>query len=220
MAYSNKLTVRLRAGRNPNIKEPPHEAFANMQDDRAAGWAFYDRWGSLMAESAITPEQLESLYRAKSFPCPVIDFERRDALRQAWRGEEAVRGELPLQYIEDSAGRYMKFSWVFKAGNAELVAEDLWSAICVLFLRDRAAGKTAVCENPDCPAPYFIRKRKTQKFCEAGPCVDYGARQRAYKWWKAHGNEWRGKKSKRKTKSAPKGRKDFRSHVKKLSEAK
>jgi hypothetical protein len=206
MTYSNKLTVRLRAGRNPNIKEPPHEAFANMQDDRAAAWAFYDRWGPLMTESPTSPEQLESFYRAKNFPCPVIDLELRTALRQAWRGEKAGEGELPVRYIEDSAGRYMKFSWIFKAGKAELVAEDLWSAICVLFLRDRAAHKTAVCENPDCPAPYFIRKRKTQKFCEAGPCVEYGARLRANKWWKAHGNEWRDtkrQKSNRKGKRTP-----------------
>jgi hypothetical protein len=200
MAYSNKLTVRLRAGRNPRIEEPPHEAFANVQDDRAAGWAFYDRWG-LIAESPITSEQLESFYRATSFPCPVIDLERRDALRAAWRGEDRSESGLGEDYIERCAGQWMKFSWVFKAGNAELVPEDLWSAICVLFLRDRAAGKTAVCENPDCPAPYFIRKRKTQKFCEAGPCVGYGARQRANKWWKAHGTEWRGKKSPRKKKS-------------------
>lgn len=203
MAYSNKLTVRLRAGRNPNIKEPPHEAFANVQDDRAAGWAFYDRWGSLLAESsmakAITSDQLESFYRAKNFPCPVIDLERRDALREAWRGEERIKGGLGEDYIERCAGQWMKFSWIFQAGRAELVPEDLWSAICVLFLRDRAARKTAVCENPDCPAPYFIRKRKTQKFCEAGPCVDYGARLRANKWWNAHGNEWRdGKQNKSK----------------------
>jgi hypothetical protein len=204
MAYSNTLTVRLRAGRNPNTTEPPHRAFANMQDDKAAGWAFYDRWGTLMAETAdpksFTPEKLESFWRAKGFDCPLISLELRDALRQAWRGEPAGKGELTLRYIEDSAGRYMKFSWVFKAGRAELVAEDLWSAICVLFLRDRAAHKTAVCENPDCPAPYFIRKRKTQKFCEAGPCVDYGARLRANKWWQSHGDEWRKKKSSRKEK--------------------
>lgn len=196
MAYSNKLTVRLRAGRNPKIKEPPHEAFANMQDGQAATWAFYDRWGPLMAESRIAPETLESLYRPHTLPCPVIAFELRDALRRAWRGEEALEGELPLSYIERSAGHYMKFSWVFKAGNAELVAEDLWSAICVLFLRDHAAHKTAVCAHPNCPAPYFIKKRKTQKFCEAGPCVEYGARQRANKWWQAHGDEWRGRRTK------------------------
>src|ERR1700730_18823607 len=95
MAYSNKLTVRLRAGRNPKPKEPPHEAFANVQDDRAAGWAFYDRWGSLMAEpmeERITPEKLESFWRAQKLNCPVIDLELRDALRKAWRGEEAVKG--------------------------------------------------------------------------------------------------------------------------------
>lgn len=217
MAYSNTLTVRLRAGRNPNTNEPPHEAFANMQDGRAASWAFYDRWGSLTVDPSgerITPNKLESFWRAKKLNCPVIDLELRDALRRAWRGEVAEKGQLPLRYIEDSAGRYMKFSWVFKEGSAELVADDLWSAICVLFLRDVAANKTAVCENPDCPAPYFIRKRKTQKFCEAGPCVEYGARVRANNWWHAHGNEWRNRKQKKSSRSGANNSKGKSAHQK------
>jgi hypothetical protein len=194
MAYSNKMTVQLRAGRNPKTKEPPHEAFANMQDSPVAGWAFYDRWGALYDESLVTPEQAASA-RADQLPCPYGGLELRDNLRSAWRGDERA-----LAFIERSAGAYMKFSWVFRAGRAELVAEDLWSAICVLFLRDRAAHKTAICENPDCPNPHFIRKRKTQKFCEAGPCVEYGARLRANKWWQAHGTEWRDRHRKKSSK--------------------
>jgi hypothetical protein len=184
MASSTKVTVHLRAGKNPG-KEPPHEAFANMRNDTAAQWAFYDRWGALHSENLVTSEQGASL-RASGLPCPYVFLEAQDSLRRAWRGDD--KG---LDYIKLSAGTYMRFSWAFKAGRAELVAEDLWSAICVFFLRDQSAHKTGICENPHCSAPYFIKRRKTQLFCQAGPCVEYGARVRANRWWKDHGSEWR-----------------------------
>ena len=56
--------------------------------------------------------------------------------------------------------------------------------IRMLFLRDHALGKTAVCANPECPAPYFIKSRRTQKICEAGGCVAWAQRNYALKWWR------------------------------------
>jgi hypothetical protein len=182
---SSKLTVYLKAGRNASKKEQPHEALANLRDDVLAGWAFFDRWGALYSESLVTPEQA-AVARAKQLPAPYVNVELRDHLRRAWEGDKDS-----LDFIERSAGQYMRFAWRFQRGRMELEPEDLWSAICVLFLRDRAAHKTAICENPKCPAPYFIRKRSTQKFCEEGPCVEYGARIRANRWWHTHGEEWR-----------------------------
>jgi hypothetical protein len=46
-----------------------------------------------------------------------------------------------------------------------------------------------VCANPGCPAPYFLAKRKTQKFCEAGGCVNYGHRKNALDYWHRHKHE-------------------------------
>lgn len=40
------------------------------------------------------------------------------------------------------------------------------------------------CSNPDCTNPYFIAKRKSQKFCEQGPCTRYAQNQYAKKWWR------------------------------------
>lgn len=68
-----------------------------------------------------------------------------------------------------------------------LGTKDLWTMICFLFLRDLTAGKLGICENPDCPAPYYKKKRSTQKFCEAGPCVAFAQRQYALRWWNADG---------------------------------
>jgi hypothetical protein len=195
LAYSNRITVALRASVARGNKEPLHEAFANVRDEAQAGWAFFDRHGPLYAEALVTAEQAAKL-RAANFPCPYLPLELRDNLRAAWAGDNKS-----LEFIELSAGRYMRFAWQFgKGGRAELLAEDLWAVICVFFLRDRAAGRTAICENPGCPARYFIRKRSTQKFCEVGPCKEYGARLRSNKWWQVHGEAWRESKQKKSNK--------------------
>lgn len=181
MAYS-KLTMFLI---HPALKnELPHESLANIGDDSAACQAFAATWGSLWEKETasavgLAGVDLEEVYRLQ-----------RDQLRKAWRGDQKEVENLEGQHMPTSFYR-----WHFKGKRAELIPNDLWSAIVLLFLRDHAAGRTAICANPDCPAPHFIRKRRTQKFCESGPCVEYGARLRANKWWHEHGDQWR-KKSK------------------------
>lgn len=63
---------------------------------------------------------------------------------------------------------------------------NMWILICMLILRDNASGRLGICQNPDCPAPYFLKSRKTQKICEAGSCVAWAQRKYALKWWRDH----------------------------------
>jgi len=72
----------------------------------------------------------------------------------------------------------------YETGEIITTIKSVWSLICLLIVRDRAAGKTAVCANPECPAPYFLKSRKTQKICEAGDCVAWAQRNYALKWWR------------------------------------
>jgi hypothetical protein len=48
-------------------------------------------------------------------------------------------------------------------------------------------SKMAFCGNPECPAPHFLKGRKTQRFCERGSCAAYGQRQHALNWWRRVG---------------------------------
>jgi len=41
-----------------------------------------------------------------------------------------------------------------------------------------------VCANPECVIPYFLAKRRTQKYCEEGICVNYAARQYKRDYWR------------------------------------
>ena len=53
-----------------------------------------------------------------------------------------------------------------------------------------ARAHTHRCQNPDCPAPYFLATRRTQKYCEK-KCAEYGQREAKKRWWAKQGREWR-----------------------------
>ena len=115
----------------------------------------------------------------------------QETLRQAWSLQLLIRG---VPFRSDTAS--LKDFHVFAGDNGELdiLTDDLWSFIGVLFTIDDKAGRLGVCSNPDCLAPYFMKKRKSQKFCEAGPCVAYAQRKYALRWWNTEGKKRREKK--------------------------
>lgn len=117
----------------------------------------------------------------------------QDTLRKAWAGDRGMIGaiEAQVKYALDA-------SLSVKAEGVELTTNNLWNLICVLFLLDNATGKTGVCANPECPARYFLRKRKDQKFCERGQCTVYAQRRYALGWWERKGYELRAQKVKAK----------------------
>ena len=127
-----------------------------------------------------------------AFVVDAADFtDAQDVLRKAWAGDSGSIAEIEVQV------KYaLEAQPSVKAGGIELTTENLWSFICILFLLDRKAGKTGVCANPECPAPYFVRRRKDQKYCERGSCSAYAQRQYALGWWERKGYEIRAKKSK------------------------
>lgn len=126
------------------------------------------------------------------FDVDAADFtDAQDNLRKAWAGDSGAIGgiEVQVEYALEAPPSV-------KAGGVELATDSLRSLICILFLLDRAEGKTAVCANPECPAPYFLRKRKDQKFCERGQCTVYAQRLYALGWWKRKGYELRAERVK------------------------
>jgi hypothetical protein len=176
-----QIKVWLRTG-PPAAKEALHVAFANLRDEPEAIDAFVKRWGPV-----VTPwnGDAHDLQMARAF---------RHTLRAAWAGDKAA-----LEMAQRHVAKVVATIRV-TGSRIEVEAAEQWVTAYLLFIQDGHAGRTAVCENPECVAPYFVRKRNTQKFCEAGPCVAYGARLRANKWWHEHGDDWREtqqKKSKR-----------------------
>ena len=152
-------------------KEPPHERLANLPtyDTRGAQLvrttkpavsglgeskaieAFVRRHGILFGRVNETGHFYEDAVRFAN---------AQELLRRAWSGDGAAIREIEEQ-VEDALEAHPSV----RAGGIEVATENLWSFICVLFLRDQAARKTKLCQNPDCSNPYFLQQRKGQKYC-------------------------------------------------------
>ena len=118
--------------------------------------------------SGYSPERIQQLARTQSF------------LKYAWRtGDEKA-----LDALEEYLSGGLPIHFEIDEGRFRISVVNVQRLILMLFFRDHAAGKTAICANPDCPAPYFLRSRKTQKICESGECVAWAQRNYALKWWR------------------------------------
>lgn len=80
-------------------------------------------------------------------------------------------------------------------GRIVLDHQNLRSQLAVAILENWR--RFAVCANPECPAPFFLSRRRTQKYCESGECTRYAQRERALAWWRREGNKWRAKRQKK-----------------------
>jgi hypothetical protein len=168
--------------------EPPHVAFANLLADKPeAVETFTKRYGVLSRHYMDREDPDGEKFTIDSATFLVS----QNNLRIAWKGDNVgvvdIEGEVEESFSTDV---------VVAHGYVRLRPKDLWASICFLFLWDLKAGKLGFCENPECPAPYFRKKRKTQKFCEAGPCVAHAQRQYSLDWWNRVGKKKREKKAK------------------------
>src|SRR5206468_12985559 len=80
--------------------------------------------------------------------------------------------EVPYTPIEPS----------FELGRLVVDARNLPAQLAQAVLENRDYMR--VCANPDCAVPYFLAKRSTQKYCEAGVCVHEASKEYKRKWWR------------------------------------
>jgi hypothetical protein len=133
-------------------KEPPHVVFANLDlnsGDLGPALKFTRQYGY------ISGRVIGDRYRVDLAELK----DRQELVRDAWVGLGGTDLEVDLMvpnpHLRVSIG----------ARESEIAVDSLWTLIQILVLRDSAAEKTDKCANPDCPAPYFLRTRKGQKFC-------------------------------------------------------
>ena len=198
------LRVTLGESVNPaRWRTPPHRQFTNLPlaPPEPSGWGdlidpkamlgFSRRYGLLHNSVMENDECLLSVERGAVTPIKagednsealryLAEVRSVTLLRHAW----ATDDEQAIAKIGEQASNGLRSEIDSASGVVVVAAKDIWTLVCMLFVRDNAAGKTAVCANPECPAPYFIRNRKTQKICEAGECVQWAQRNYALKWWR------------------------------------
>ena len=180
-------------------KDPPHTAFANLRLEPKALQAFIKPYGLLFdcdtfpvyeKDDPMTPKFKKEDF-ARVFAAKISSIERAQGLlRRAWSGDSIAKVDVE-GYIEDG---FKVQSLQVHYGVVEIKVDDLWTFICFLFLLDEMNGSLEKCANPECPAPFFVASRRTQRFCELGPCTEYAQRQYALKWWRDKGAKRRAKK--------------------------
>lgn len=62
----------------------------------------------------------------------------------------------------------------------------------------KEADRALICPNPDCPARFFFRVKKRQRYCSE-VCAGFGQRIAKQKWWAAEGNKWRSERKRKNT---------------------
>jgi hypothetical protein len=182
-------------------KDPPHIALANLRLEQDSIQGFIKMYGLLHSYHAsyedprhwLKPELL--IGQDLSFCESVDDFAHaQDLLRRSWTQDWLATVEIEGELEDGFEIESLVVAW----RTVALKTCDLWKAICFLFLflflLDYFNGVLRKCHNPDCPAPFFIARRQTQKFCELGPCTEYAQRQYALKWWREKGAKRRAKR--------------------------
>ena len=173
--------------------EPPHLALANLRiNDPQSVMAFMGRYGVL--EGTFRTEEHQTKFQVQGWEL----WTTQGTLLDAWKGESGKAWNLLESLVEENIDADVVPAW----GSVALRIRNLWTFVAFLFLMDSARGKLGICHNPDCPAPYFQKKRITQKFCEAGPCVAYAQRQYSLRYWNAEGKKRRERRTMAKAKKS------------------
>lgn len=181
---------------------------ANLRDDGSDFVRFFRRWSSLVPEVEAHGIQFERMQRAGIPARFMVLYQRRDALREIWRGNSVVLAELLLpneppeelrgreEYLERDDENGHATGWVWSPQisvdwhRGQFTYEPRTSFQKALYLLFRRSRFAKVCANPDCPAPYFIAKKATQHYCSDG-CAEVFQRECKRRWWAEHGDAWR-----------------------------
>jgi hypothetical protein len=136
--------------------EPVHQAFANMNfQNPGRVESFVKLYGFSGHFCNLSESWQQAADDRRWFIDPSLILKYQAQLREAW-GEKRPNLWFHPRSIKVDA----------KDGQLRLVAHDLWTLICIGFLKDHAAGKTKVCKFEGCKwERYFISSRRDQKCC-------------------------------------------------------
>jgi hypothetical protein len=124
-------------------------------------------------------------------------IELRDEVRQLWDSKTDIsdKNQILVKWLQPKDDKVAIIAR-FEIGAIQPNPFNLRAMLAVAVLE--RVTRLAHCHNPSCPVPYFISKRKNQKYCERGDCTAFAQRQYALDWWqREHSSE----KKKGRTKS-------------------
>ncbi len=121
-------------------------------------------------------------------------YEYRDSLRRIWEGDRQAMLDVVCDWVKQANKRDPFHAMVYtnSRGQSVFVAPNYGILPLSLALGvSELWSNMAVCGNPECPNRYFLKGRKTQRYCDRPACAAYGQRQHKLNWWKENGEMWK-----------------------------
>ncbi len=164
------------------------------------GYVPYEPISMPMRKSA-TKEEVKALRNAENAARLVSNTRSFDSLmstlKAAWVYPTALGREVAvLGVLHEALNNYLQT-------DVELLSEEMQhkrqraygSIVLALLHAGRIVDRMRYCPSPHCAAPYFIAKRRSQKYCSDG-CAVPAQREFKRAWWDEHGKEWRAERKK------------------------
>lgn len=194
-----------------SLLEPPHRVFVNWSPTTEGVLAFTKMYGLLDPTGKYCEWKLEDQGRAFSFKVKTW-VDSQGYFRQYWDWNkdrdhwDTVRHDLMSELetwevtnAPELCHPGIELAYILNLGPKPYIllsAQTLWQYLCTLLMF-HSVGDLRYCQNPDCPAPRFIARRKDQVYCSSD-CAALLAKRR---WWAKHGEQWR----RRRMRNNPKG---------------
>jgi hypothetical protein len=191
---------------------------ANLRDELAAFERFVKRWPEFVPVPERDLPGLALVVGRQQIPNRFWTLhERRKSLGNIWKGDSLTLSELLVPneppeelkeketYVDrdDETGRQTGWVWGPQVSvdwrRGEFIYEPRTEFQRALYYLFRHSALAKVCGNPDCPAPYFIARKTTQRYCSE-KCAQVFQREWKRKWWAERGDTWRRSRKKLKGK--------------------
>ena len=161
--------------------------FANLEPSEEQVDAFTERWS----------------YGAWPWIGGIEVFrETQRLVREIWRGkQEGSEGQIVRMGLASARGEnfpQLPIDVAWDEGGLVLRTRDLNDMVWLTLLQN--GRRLAVCQNPECKAPFFIRYKRDQKYCSVA-CGMPARLESNRLWWARHGREWREQREHEKSKS-------------------
>jgi hypothetical protein len=185
---------------------------ANLRDDQPAATRFEKHWGQLFLPEVPLSAVRQWAIQGEGEDMADLSAEQmrlqywllpmRNHVRHLWVGDPRTKQWGTFMILEQFFGVGFRGPIVgpWTSDSQWLQGKDLPPESNCERVFTHLAACTVVCQNADCPAPYFFAARHGQKYCSE-ECARPAQREFKNNWWKEHGPAWRA------SRAAPKRRK-------------
>jgi hypothetical protein len=178
------------------------ERFLMELANHASSKRLFSQFGDLLPTHGGTPENLREATLMLDREGTNPEVNRRlgflaiaaEKIREAWKQPTALGRQVSIMTL---VGQYFR---------DELVPDLAVDGFLMALVRGMyIAEHMRYCANPECPAPYFVAGRRSQRFC-SDACAVPAQKRYKQEWWEKHGDAWR-KMRRRRAKRIMKGSK-------------